>query len=249
MCSLAADPQNPVLTYRRLYDMQSGEYKRKRPNPNQLLQGDQIIRPKPSAADKKAQVTNVNQYQIAPEAVALRILLIDKDNKAFGEKPVTATIGSGAAQTVRTLGNGLLVFKKIPPLEKGGTLQIVLPAPPAPLPPLPPPPEDPNAPAYPPPLKVSDFKDKPDSDAIKQYMGAPDNNITLTLKIGAMPPYLEKDGVGARLENLGFTLSRGLEAAVKAYQTWLNKLNNTNNALTGKWEDIKDELRTRHDAL
>jgi hypothetical protein len=111
-------------------------------------------------------------------------------------------------------------------------------------PPAPPPaaPAPPDSPPYPPPIVAADFKDKmPDPDYSARA-------VEWTLAIGGLPSFNVKEGVLARLHNLGFSCDVDSDddtvaKAVKAYQRLY--LNNKNGS--GVPADIQADIRDRHD--
>ena len=70
--------------------------------------------------------------------------------------------------------------------------------------------------------------------------------VNWQIKIGSLPTHKVAEGIQARLQNLGFSLQDGLPAAARRYQHWRAKHGQAL-PVTGKWEDIAEDIRKYHD--
>lgn len=216
--------------------------KAKRPNPNQLLAGDELK----ATADKKKVVgkpvdktwTFVLKRKKLPK---LRIMLLDKEDRPLSGKNWQLTAPKNASG--RTKVDGLIEVTDLDPQAKSGTLKVVWQKSKAAPAKAPEKDAQINKPAYPRPIKASEF-----TDAMPAPPDPADDSIKWILKIGSLPTFDQESGVQARLHNLGFRCDPETKAAlttasVKAYQRTRLKQKTP----SGIAADIQSDLRDRHD--
>jgi hypothetical protein len=229
----------------------NSDLKTNHPNPNQQSVGTALRGP---AQKSKIETKAVDQSwtfvvrSIKPPM--LQIVLVDKDDKPLSGKSWELA-ALGATGTTAADGKIKVTSDKLLKLN-ADTLKVVMKAPQTPPTPTVAPPVTPTVappvtptdpPAYPPPIAAADFKDKvPDPDYTAQ-------TVKWSLEVGAMEPFNVHTGALERLHNLGFSCATGLAGqstavgearAIKAYNLLYTKTATT-------WDDIKEDLRDRHE--
>lgn len=240
-CAVSIAEDLGFFDYHSLWDDGANAgLKATRPNPNQLLAGDDV---KPPAVNAKAvakptdkTVTVVVKKKKLPK---LRLVVLDHEGKPMSGKTWTLTTPVAASGTLK--GNGLIEVPGLDPAAKAGDLSVVWRKTPAA------PKEEKEAkitdPVYPRPVKAKDF-----TDAKVPLPDPADNTIQWTLKIGSLPTFDATAGVQARLHNLGYRCdpdgnSGATKASVDAYQRSQLKQDKP----SGATADIQAGLRDSHD--
>lgn len=213
------------------------------PNPNQQTAGTSVRGP----AQKTKTVTKATDQAwtfvvrtIKPPKLSL--ILIDKTGAPLsGLKWELSVLGKSGT----TGGDGKIEVTSAALINmKLETLRVTMKAaqtPPTTTTPAPTPASDP--PAYPPPIVVADFKDRtPAMDYTEQI-------VKWNLNVGYLEPFNVHTGALERLHNLGFGCSTDLKSqatsegepqTIKAYNKLYSKSATT-------WDDIKEDVRDRHD--
>jgi hypothetical protein len=209
-----------------------------RPNPNQLNINDVVAAPDEKdkvvskAVDKVWVLVLKNQ-----KPAMMQIKITDRDGNALSGmkwklfKPVAVDGTTG--------NDGLIKLDDIPADEVSGSLEVTLrEASKPPDPAIRPATADP--PPYPPPIFPDDYTAKP---RLHEELKA-----EWDLKAGSMPSFNTKEGVLARLRNLGFggdvdADDQKLQKLVKAYQRFYLKAKTP----SGSHADIQADIRDRHD--
>lgn len=238
-CFVSLAAEAGIRDYKLLVDHgPNSGVKQNRPNPNMLVKGDVVEVPDGKTKKETKAVDKTWTFEVkALKPPKLLIILLDKDDKPLG-KVKWKLVGS---QTVegKTKKDGKIEIEQIPPTEKTATLHVTLPAGKD---------EDDDDEfgptgddAYPPEIDPDHFPD--------EWPEQPDRTeVEWTLSIGGLPSHNDKSGVQARLRNLGFGCKVGAddkttERAVKAYQL-VHKKEQTG---SGKWADIQDDIKDRHE--
>lgn len=212
-----------------------------RPNANQLVNGDQLFAPDQKDKIVKKATDQVWTFVVKTKHLPkVRVVLVDKDNKPLKDKewevsePVEASGKTGA--------DGVIEFTDIPPQETTAKLKVKLKEPPPPLDPIEPsPPATPTK--YPADIASEEFTDvTPGAGRVEQ------SYVEWKLTLGGLPSFNTKDGVRARLYNLGFGCSvddddARCKRAVQAYQLFFLKQAKG----SGVEADIEADVRNRHD--
>ena len=237
-CALRIAKTLGFRNYHSVWD-QSPNQKLNRPNPNQLNVGDSVAAPDQKDKVVTKPVDAVHTFvvkSIKPAAISCKIT--DRDGKALKGKAWKLLTPAQADGTIG--GDGLVKFDDIPVNETAGSLEVTLreasPPPPAATKPTP---TDP--PTYPAPIFPDDFTDK-----VPRFHE--ELKAEYTLKVGSMPSFDTKQGVLARLRNLGFGADvdaddERLKKLVKAYQRFYLKAKKP----SGEFADIQKDIRDRHD--
>ena len=240
-CALAVAEQLGFREYLSIWSRtKNKDLRAKRPNPNQLVEGDVLAAPDQQDKKVKKATDQVWTFVVKTRKPAkLRLVLVDKDDKPLKDKAwqlVTPMADSGKTGT-----DGLIEFKEIPVAETAATLKVTMKEPP---PPLAPAPATPPVTPYPYPIEVvaADFIDETPSQ------GVDDLFVEWTLTVGGLSSHKSPKGVHARLHNLGFGCDvddddERCTRAVKAYQRHFLKQENG----SGKTADIETDIRDRHD--
>ena len=230
--------------YHTLYDdgVNAGLKGRRRPNPNQLVVGDNVQEPPTKGKTHSKAVDQTWTFVIKPKKLPkLRIVLVDGEDKPLEGKAWTLT--SPKALSGKTKKDGLIEVKNLPPQDKAGALEVTWQKtkPPKAAKPA----KDPEfkKPTYPRPIKVDEFTDDPPTAPT-----AADDVINYTLKIGSMPSINVDNGVRARLHNLRYRCEPDSDAtattqSVKAFQRGRLKQKTPSGALA----DIKASALSKHD--
>ena len=243
-CAVSIAAQLGFNDYRSLWDdAQNDGLKRTRPNPNQLVVGDDV---KATLDKKKSAVKAVDGTHsfvlTGKKLPTLRLVLLDREGKAMSGKSWELTAPTTASG--KTKSDGLIKIADLDPAATAGAIKVVWTktTPPkkkeekedAPV----------KKPTYPRPIKASEFTDK-----VPDPPDAADDTIEWTLKIGSLSTFDTEPGVTARLHNLGFRCDPAAPdpavttASVKAYQrTLLNA-----KTPSGASADIQADVRNRHD--
>ena len=220
-------------------DGANAELKRNRPNPNALVQGDDVKAPDAKVKVEKKAVDATWTFVLKKKKpVKVRIVLFDRDNQPVKDKEWRIA-GSQAAKG-KTKADGLVELEGIPPQDTAATLTVKWVKKTSPASPPKKPSKRPPA-AYPPTIVPSDFLDEaPDERE--------DAEIEWTLKVGSLPSFNVKTGTLARLGNLGFNVDVDsadpfVARAVIAYQRFHKNEKNG----TGLVADVEVHVRDRHD--
>ncbi len=231
--------------YHTLYDDElNADLKATRPNPNQLVVGDDVKLPvakgKVHSKAVDATWTFVVKLKKLPK---LRIVLVDAEGKGMAGKEWQLT--APQVLTGKTKKDGLIEIPDIPPQAVDGAMEITWRKTTAPKPVTPPAEKKVSKPTYPRPIVIADFTD----DAPPAHDAAEDV-AKFTLKVGSLPSYNVDDGVRARLNNLGGGCAPGAaidvtSRAVKAFQRGRLKQKDPSGVTT----DLTDSARTQHDQL
>jgi hypothetical protein len=231
--------------YHTLYDDGvNAALKGTRPNPNQLLIGDDVKDPPAKGKVFPKPVDKTHKFVLkAKKPPKLRIVIVDADDKPVKGKAWKLT--APKALTGTTKGNGLIEVPDLGFQDKSGTLEVTwrtthppkaaaAAAPPA----L-------TKPKYPRPIMVSEFKDDPPKAPV-----AADDVITFTLKIGSLPTFNDDKGVRARLHNLGYPCLVDSEATItKKAVTAFQKGRLKQKTPSGVAADVQTDVRDKHDHL
>ncbi len=242
-CAVSIADQLGCNDYHSVWDDGANSaLKGSRPNPNQLVKGDEV---KPPAGKTKtvgkavdATWTFVVETKQLPK---LSIVIVDKDDKPLAAKAWRLTAPKAASG--KTKADGMIEIKDLDPKAKSGTLQVDWRKTKSPKKKSVP--KDPKItkPVYPRPVKASEFKDVNPAAPLPA-----DDTMEWTLKIGSLPAFDHISGVQARLNNLGFRCDPDAQAArtqddVKTYQRTRLK----NKSPSGAAADIQTDIRNRHD--
>lgn len=212
----------------------------RRPNPNELLEGDELCAP-----DQKDKIVTKSTDKVwtfvvkEKKPAKLRIVLVDKDCKPLSGKgwELLAPVEDSGT----TAADGLIQFTGIPLQETTASLRVKISEPQPPLDPLEPlPPATPTP--YPPEIAAAEFTDKDPAKESNRHI------VEWDLKAGSLPSFNSDEGVRARLHNLGFGCDVKDDGdrsarAVKAYQRFFLKNKNG----SGVAKDIDSDIRDRHD--
>jgi hypothetical protein len=246
-CVVSAAAAAGFRDYHALWDCAANtDVKNACPNPNQQTTGGTYQGPnKKTKTEKKAldqAWTFVIRNRKPPK---LRIVLFDKEDKPLQNKSWECT---KLAAKGKTGPDGMIEVTSAKLLKlTAEKLKVTLKA--AVTPPKvvkPPKTKPPEVAPYPPPIVAADFKDKlPDPDYTAQV-------VQWDLKIGSLTAFSVHAGALQRLQNLGFTCeadpgvnptAEGEPEAIQAYVRLYQK----KDATTETWDDIKQDLRDRHD--
>ena len=243
-CAVSIAAQLGFQDYRSLWDdAQNDGLKRTRPNPNQLVVGDDVK----ATLDKKKTVTKgvdgTHTFALTGKKLpTLRLILLDREGKALAGTSWELTAPKAA--TGKTKSDGVIRIADLDPASTSGTLKVVWRKSTPPKKKAEEKDEPVKKPTYPRPIKASEFTDKlpdPPDEA--------DNTIEWTLKIGSLSTFDTESGVTARLYNLGFRCDPAAPdaavttASVKAYQRTLLKAKTP----SGASADVQTDVRDRHD--
>lgn len=251
-CVVSIADQLGLSDYHSLWDDGGNSgLKRKRPNPNQLVNGDEVKAPTAKTKTVSKAVDATWTFVVkTKKPPKLRLVIIDKDDKPLAGKGwrlmVGKALGIPAPKTAegKIKTDGLIEMADIDPQEKYGKLQVTW------LEVKKPPkkkavPAAPKfkKPTYPRPIVTGEFK-----DADPAAPPADNRIMEWTLKIGSLPAFDHISGVQARLNNLGFRCDPDAQAArsesdIKAYQRTRLK----SKTPSGVAADIQKGLRDRHD--
>ncbi len=242
-CSLAE--ANGFFDYATLYNHgTNAALKGKRPNPNQLAEGDVVSIPDKQAKKVPVASNKEHKFVVVRTKTKLRLKIVDYDDRAIVAKTCELVVGK---RKQKTLPSGGIVEMEIDPTATSGTLSITWAPPPAPAPaPAPAPSPAPSPPPYPPKIVAADFDDKP--EPVK-----PATAVKWTLHVGSMEPFDTIRGALRRLNNLGGLAPDALaeddasKAAVKAHQR--RHALTAKGSETGKVADVQADLRNRHDTI
>jgi hypothetical protein len=241
-CVVSVAAAEGFRSYHDIWDAAANNVlKTHRPNPNSLVFDDKLKAP--SKKEKKVAKAVDKEWTFIVRAVKkpkLRLLLVDKELKAT--QGLKWALSGVATQNGTTGADGLAELAELDPTSKSGTLKVTLPPRPAPK-------KAPaavaaapaNPPPYPAPIKPAEFKD---TDPVKP---AAATEIEFDLKIGRLPSHKHKRGVMARLHNLGFKsdLTSNDDALIRAVKGFQRTILGQN-APSGAYNDVQDELETRH---
>ena len=231
--------------YHTLYDdAVNATLKADRPNPNQLVVGDDVKLPPGKGKVHAKAVDAVWTFVVkAKKPAKLRIALVDAEAKGLAGKEWRLT--TPQALSGKTKGNGLIEIANIPLQAVSAALEVTWRKTTPPKPVAPPKSKKITDPTYPRPIVVADFTD----DAPPAHDAA-DDVASFTLKVGSLPSHNVDDGVRARLNNLGHGCAPGATAevtmqAVKAFQRARQKQDKP----SGLVSDVRPEVRKQHDQL
>lgn len=243
-CSLAK--ANNFFDYLTVYNHASNSaLKAKRPNPNQLVQGDSVEIPDKEIKKVPGATNKEHKFVVVRTKTKLRLAIVDSQGTVVKAKACTLKVGSRSQKTLPA-SNGL-VEMEIDPVETAGSLAVTWTPP---KPPAAPKPAKaaalPSPPPYPAPIVSGDF-----TDATEDFKA--ETSATWNLHVGSMEPKDTVRGALRRLINLGYGAPDAnaedakTAAVVKSYQH--------KNALaakgseSGKVADVQANLEARHDNL
>lgn len=244
-CFSSLAQANKFNDYLTLYNHgDNAALKGKRPNPNQLEEGDSVEIPDKTIKKVPAASNKEHKFVLVRTKTKLRLALVDARGKAMKLAKCKLEVG-GKKQSKLPDGQGL-VEMEIDPLATAGTLAISWTPPKAKPPAKVAAKAKASPPPYPPPIVAADFEDK-------TAKVAPEKEASWTLQVGFMEPSDVVRGSLRRLVNLGYTASdvkvedAATAAVVKGYQRQ-NGLG-TKGSESGKIADVRADLETRHDRL
>lgn len=229
--------------YHTLYDdgVNAG-LKGTRPNPNQLVEGDDVKLPPTKGKVHSKAVDQTWTFVIkAKKPTKLRVVMVDGKDKPLAGK--SWAYSAPKALSGKTKGNGLIEIADFPPQEVAAAFELSW-RETKPLKPAKPEKDEKfKKPTYPRPIKASEFTD----DAPKAADAA-DDKIDFTLKIGSLPDFDSDKGVRARLHNLGHACEPDSDATVttkivKAFQ----RARLAQKTPSGAAADIRASARDKHD--
>jgi hypothetical protein len=212
-----------------------------RPNPNQLVAGDDVNPPVGKTKTVGKAVDSTWSFVVKrKKPPKLNIVIVDKDDKPLAGSPWRLTAPKAASG--KTKADGMIEITDLDPQAKDGALQVDWRKSKAPKKSAAKEPKITN-PVYPRPIKAAEFKD---ANPAAPLPG--DDTMEWALKIGSLPAFDHIGGVQARLNNLGFRCDPGVQAArtpddVKTYQRTRLK----DKAPSGLAKDIQADIRDRHD--
>ena len=242
-CVVSIADQLGLNDYHSLWDDGANSaLKRSRPNPNQLVKGDEVKPPAGKAKKISKAVDATWSFVVKTKKLPkLRIMIVDKGDTPMAGKPWRLTGPRKASG--KTKAGGMIEVTDFDPQAKVGVLEVdwrkakkqkkKSAAKVARI----------TKPTYPRPILASEFKDTDPAAP-----PAADDTMKWTLKIGSLPSFDHISGVQARLNNLGFRCDPDAQAAqtqacVKAYQRTRLKSKKP----SGVAADIQTDLRNRHD--
>jgi hypothetical protein len=231
--------------YHTLYDDGvNSALKGARPNPNQLLIGDDVKDPPAKGKVHPKPVDQTHTFVVKPKKPPkLRIVLIDAEGKPLAGKAWKLT--TPKALTGTTKKDGLIEVPDLPFQDKAGALEVTWQKTKATKAATPPKDPEIKKPTYPRPIKIAEFTDDPPTAPTPA-----DDVINFTLKIGSLPVFSDDSGTRGRLHNLGYSCLVDSDAAatkksVKAFQRgWLKQ-----KTPSGVTADIRNDARDKHDQL
>ena len=195
---------------------QPGPIQKSLTSPNHLIPGKPILLPKDERSFGGRAASTLHNFVTPTAKVKLRVLLTDIYDKPlegeykFGHQEVLWHYTGKAAIPA----NGI-IEKEVPADTMDAELTVYPKAnakPPTPAPAAAPAPD-----AYPPPFRAADFHEDAPSSHASAAAPAP---IVWTLKVGCVPSHTEEAGMRARLANLGFDESKGLDALIPQFRAW-----------------------------
>jgi hypothetical protein len=244
-CMVSLADKLGMQDYHTLYDDGvNATLKRRRPNPNQLLIGDEWQDPPSKGKVHQKPVDKTWKFVVKPKKPPkLRIVVVDAENKPLAGKKWNLTAPKALSGTTKK--DGLIEVPDLPPQEKNGVLEVTWqktkPKKAAPAP------KEPaiTAPTYPRPIKPAEFtEDAPTAPS------AADDVVQFTMKIGSLPTFNHDSGVRARLRSLGFGCRRGSDnERTKKCVELFQRVHLKQNAPSGRVSDVRNDVRDKHDNL
>ena len=223
-------------------------------SPNHLIPGKPILLPKDERSLAGRAASRLHNFVTPTSKVKLRVLLTDAFDKPlegeykFGHQEVLWHTTSKSA-----IPADGIIEKEVPADTTDAELTIY---PKAKATPAKPPDPAPDPAAYPPPLRAADF---PDADIPAPAPDTDDNApapIVWKLRVGFVPSHTDTAGMMARLANLGFDVSKGLDVIVPQFRAWYGTEKNAKwlplpySQLTfDKQIQVQNDLRDIHDTV
>lgn len=243
-CIVSGSAKDGYRSYHTVWDCSgNSDLKTNHPNPNQQSVGTAVRGPaKKTQTITKALDQSWTFVVRSLKPPSLTMVLIDKDgNPLSGKVWELSTLGQGGTTT----GDGQIKVTSDKVLRlKSETLKVVMKAaqtPPTPSVVTPPTLSDP--PPYPLPIVTAQFTDTPPPPDYNEQV------VKWTLNVGSLEPFNVHKGALQRLQNLGFGCSSDLAGkstadgepqTIKAYNRIYTKTATT-------WDDIKEDIRDRHE--
>jgi hypothetical protein len=243
-CSLAKT--NNFFDYLTLYNHgDNAALKAKRPNANQLEEGDEVEIPDKKVKKVACASNKEHKFVVVRTKTKVRLVLMDAKDKVLRVKKCELAVGIRKQKTLPDAQG--LVEIEVDPAAATGTLSLTWDPPAAKA--------APKAPAaaaiaspppYPPAIIESDFEDK--TTKLKA-----ETTAKWTLHVGSMEPLATVRGCMRRLTNLGYTATDvkvedpKTASLVKGYQR-KNSLG-VKGSESGVIADVRADLETRHDTL
>lgn len=246
-CSSTLAAANGFPDYKDFYSAQKSQFKSDYPNPNQLALNAAYSVPVKQTKNETRSTGAVHVFSVKGTKTNLRIKLVDRDDKPAAVQSCIVTLGADAKMfPAAKLHNGLAELKSIPLAVLTGSLFLTRQAPaaykhPEPVIPLNYTPG--SKMKYPPEIREGEFLDKEEKDYVGEFAAS----FSWNLKLGSLPTIKVLEGIEARLNNLGFSTAKGLEAGVAAFQRRRNIQQKQTRPITGKWRDIQDDILKLHD--
>ena len=245
-CFSSLAKANNFFDYLTLYNHGSNSaLKAKRPNPNQLEEGDSVEIPDKKIKKAPCVSNKEHKFVVVRTKTKLRLVIMDAKDKALKLKKCSFEVGVRKQSTLPD-GSGLVEIE-IDPVATTGKLIATWAAPAAKAAPKAAKAAAPaSPPPYPAPIAAVDFEDT--TPKITH-----ETTATWTLHVGRMEPLDTVRGCLRRLANLGYTApdvkveDAKTALVVKAYQR-KNSLG-TKGSESGVVSDVRADLETRHDKL
>jgi len=231
---------NNYYNYRTLYDHpDNAAIKTKRPNPNQLAEGDVVKIPEKRQKTAALTLDGKNSFVVDRRKTKLRLVVTDSAKHPL--VPTACDLRVGNSSNSNAPGGQGLIELEVDPTKRSGELKLRFAALPAPgaIPADPPPA---NPPANPPLIRESQYKEKPATAEIEEL------TVTWDLNIGYLQPKSTVRGTLQRLNNLTIetpvrdTENEKTKLYVKGYQAFQRAA-----APDGAVSSIRDGLEQFHD--
>jgi N-acetylmuramoyl-L-alanine amidase len=244
-CFSSLAQANGFFDYLTLYNHgTNAALKSKRPNPNQLEEGDSVDIPAKQVKKLTLPADQEHKFVVVRTKTKVRIAIADATGKPLKVKSARLDVG---ARTQKKAGGGGVIELEMDPTATGGSLTVTWDPPKATAPPKAAAPASTSPPSYPPPIVAAQFEDK-------TATLAGETSATWTLHVGALEPKESTRGCLRRLANLGYTVPVNSKAEnaqtaviVKAYQRKHGLM--AKGSESGKIADVRADLETRHDVL
>jgi len=238
-CFSSIAKSNGFFNYLTLYNhADNAKLKKDRPNPNMLVENDKVT--VPDKKEKKVQVPVDKEHKFLVDRRKTKLKLVLQNGRNEGLVAPKCTIEVGAVKLIKALGRfSPMLQLEIDAALKDGKVEAVLPIAPAP----PKKKTTSTSPKkHPPDIAPEAFTDAADVDR--------ETKVLWTLKLGALEPHTVVRGVMQRLHNLGFKaplVTAENDDTARVVKAWQARQGVAKKDQTGKVEDIRAGVRTKHD--
>jgi hypothetical protein len=122
-CIASVCRENGIADYARVYgDGANAALKAKRPNPNALAEGDEVVVPDPTPKSISVATGKVHRFTIATVKITLKISVVDQAGAGVGGLKYELAVGK-VTQKGTTGGDGLIEHP-ISAADRAGTLRL-----------------------------------------------------------------------------------------------------------------------------